>query len=120
MPLAHLALSQGAAVTLLSRLQPAGLPSEVEILPFEQLLETIAWADTLAAAFPLASLETFRRAAGLKIHQRMPVPAQALLLTPLACGNSADCGLCAVPTPRGWKLACADGPVFEFNTLELL
>lgn len=119
LPLAHLALAQGAAVTILTDQSPAGLSSEVEILALEQLPETIAWADYLAAAFPLPALEKFRRAAGLNIHQRLSIPAQVLLLTPLPCGNTAECGLCAVPTPHGWKLACADGPVFEFNTLEL-
>jgi hypothetical protein len=119
LPLAHLALAQGAAVTILSSQAPGWLPSEVEILPLDQLPETVAWADYLAAAFPLACLAKFRRAAGLKIHQRLTLPAQALLLTPLPCGNSAGCGLCAVPTPHGWKLACADGPVFDINTIEL-
>jgi NAD(P)H-flavin reductase len=119
LPLAHLALAQGAAVTILSSQAPAGLPSAVEILSLEQLPETIAWADYLAAAFPLTSLEKFRRTAGVKIHQRLNIPAQALLLTALPCGNLAGCGLCAVPTPHGWKLACTDGPVFDLNTLEL-
>jgi hypothetical protein len=118
-PLAFLALAQGAAVTIHCDQAATGLPSEVEILPLDQLAETVRWADFLGAAFLLAGLERFRRAAGLKIHQRLQIPAQALLLTSLPCANLAGCGLCAVPTPHGWKLACADGPVFDLNSLEL-
>ena len=119
-PLAFLALNQGAAVALHCADTPSGLPSEVEILPIDQLPGSIAWADFLAAVFPLSSLVAFRRAAGLSIHQGLPLPGQALVLTPLPCAGTADCGLCAVPTPHGWKLACADGPVFDLNLLELL
>ncbi len=118
-PLAQQALAQGAAVTLHCSHPPSNLPSAIEILPLDQLCETLAWADCLAGAFPPGALNAFRRAAGLRIHQRAHIPAQVLLLTPLTCGNSAGCGLCAVPTPRGWKLACADGPVFDLNLLEL-
>ena len=35
----------------------------------------------------------------------------------MPCGGAAECGICAVPFGRGWKLACKDGPVFELNPL---
>lgn len=117
-PLAQLALQRGAAVAFYSHQPPAGLPLDVEILPLEMLPEALAWADALAAAFSFSALEAFRRACGLSVHQRFRPFAQALLLTPMPCGGSAECGLCAVPTLRDIRLACKDGPVFDLNLLE--
>lgn len=117
--LASQALNQGAAVTFHASQAPSGLPDDVEILPFDLLPGTLAWADGLCAAFPLPSLAAFRRLAGLTVHQRFGLFAQALVLTPLPCAGVGSCGACAVPTPRGWKLACSDGPVFDLNQLEL-
>lgn len=119
-PLAHLALSQGAAVAFVAANPPYGLPQEVEILPPDLLAETLPWADALFSAFPLAELAGFRRQAGIRIHQRFPCSAEVLVLTPLPCSGLASCGVCAVPTLHGWKLACEDGPVFNLNELELL
>jgi dihydroorotate dehydrogenase electron transfer subunit len=42
---------------------------------------------------------------------------KALVMTPIPCGGIAECGACAVPAHRGWKLACRDGPVFNLNEL---
>lgn len=119
-PLAQLALQQGAEVTFLSTEPPHNLPEAVEILPPDLLAETLPWADFFGAALPLVELANLRRQAGLRIHQRAHCTAEALLLTPLACAGLAACGACALLTPRGWKLACADGPVFHLNDLELL
>jgi len=33
------------------------------------------------------------------------------------CDN-ADCGICAVPLKSDWKLACKDGPVFDWQELD--
>jgi hypothetical protein len=41
--------------------------------------------------------------------------AQVLVVTPAPCGGLAECGVCAVTTRRGWKMACKDGPVFSLN-----
>ena len=119
-PLAHLALAQGAEVALVSADPPSRLPQEIEILPPEQLAEALPWADYLGAAFALAELATFRRQAGIKIHLRFACPAEVLILTAIPCAGLANCGACAVPTRHGWKLACEDGPVFDLNEMELL
>ena len=119
-PLAQLAIAQGAAVTLFCASAPEDLPQAVEVLPLDLLAETLSWADTLAAVFPLPDLAAFRRLAGIKIHHLFPCTALALLLTAMPCAGLADCAVCAVPMPRGWKLACVDGPVFNLNELELV
>jgi dihydroorotate dehydrogenase electron transfer subunit len=43
--------------------------------------------------------------------------AQVLIHTPVPCGGVADCGVCAVTLRSGWKLACQDGPVFDWREL---
>jgi hypothetical protein len=120
LPYAQLAIAQGAAVAFFCDQTIQDLPQAVEILPLDLLSETLSWADTLVAVFPLPDLAAFRRMAGIQIHLRFPCDAFALLMTAMPCGGSADCGVCAVPLPRGWKLACVDGPGFNLNELELL
>ena len=124
LPLADLALAQGAAVALYTRSVPDGLPPEVEVLPLESLPEVVGWADY--AAFDLApgALAGIKKRFGLLPHTPLPVPAQVLVRVPMPCGGIAECGLCAVEmvyrsgSRRGWKLACKEGPVFDFNELE--
>lgn len=124
LPLADLALAQGAAVALYARSLPDALPPEVEVLPLESLPEIVGWADY--AAFDLApgALAGIKKRMGLLPHTPLPVPAQVLVRVPMPCGGIAECGLCAVEmvsrssSRRGWKLACKEGPVFDFNELE--
>lgn len=118
LPLAGAALVQGAAVALYARRVPAGLPSEVEVLPLEALAEATRWADYLAVQMQPGGLAGLRRRFGLAPQAVMPVPAQVLVQAPMPCGGMAECGICAVATRKGWKLACKDGPVFDFNELE--
>jgi NAD(P)H-flavin reductase len=40
-----------------------------------------------------------------------------LLRTQMPCGALAECGVCAVRTRGGWKMACKDGPVFDWREL---
>jgi hypothetical protein len=127
LPLADLALAQGAAVALYAqsaRSVPDGLPPEVEVLPLENLPEVIGWADYIAFDLVPEALSGMKKRFGLMPHTLLPVAAQVLVRVPMPCGGIADCGLCAVQTSsrsgarRGWKLACKEGPVFDFNELE--
>ena len=118
LPLVDAALGQGAAVALYTRGIPAGLPSEVEVLPLDMLPDVLGWADYMAVQLQPGGLSGLRRRFGLAPHTIMPVPAQVLVQVPMPCGGTGECGLCAVLTRRGWKLACKDGPVFDFNGLE--
>ena len=118
LPLVDVALAQGAAVALYTRSVPAGLPSEVEVLPPDALFDVPGWADYLAVHLQPGHLSGLRRRFGLAPHDVMPVPAQVLVQIPMPCGGIGECGVCAVATRRGWKLACKDGPVFDFNDLK--
>ncbi|RPJ44060.1 MAG: hypothetical protein EHM21_10625 [Chloroflexi bacterium] len=118
LPLAAQALSQRAAVVVYASAAPAGLPEAVEVLPLDLLTEAPAWADFIALDVCPADLPGLRTQLGLKPHQRPPCQVQALIVTPMPCIGMAECGICAVHTREGWKLACSNGPVFDFNDLE--
>lgn len=118
LPLAYQALERDAAVALYAGCPLPSLPSDLEVHPLSALPEALPWADFLALDLPLAALPTLRSALALPPGQRLPCPGQALLLTPMPCGGLAECGACAVPAGRSWKLACKDGPVFDLKELD--
>ncbi len=120
LPLVHEALQRHAAVALFSPAPPPGLPSAVEINPLGALPEALAWADFLALDLAAEQLPQLGKALGIQDRcMPLPCPGQALVLADMPCGALADCGACAVETRRGWKLACADGPVFDLSELIL-
>jgi hypothetical protein len=119
LPLAHLGLARGAEVALFSDLPLPQLPSDVEALPLKSLAESRAWADFMALDLYLEDLRNLRARLGLGLHEHLPCPAQALIVTPMPCGGVGECVVCAVPARRGkWKLACKDGPVFDLSKLD--
>ncbi len=118
LPLARLALERDCAVTLYTDAHLSALPSTLEIYPLPSLREALAWPDLLAVDLPLERLSVLRDLLGLQPGDLLPCPAQALIWTPMPCAGLAECGACAVPYRRGYKLACTDGPVFPLNTLE--
>jgi len=118
-PLVNEALSQNAAVVWYSDRLPAYLPASVEVLPLDTLAEVWNWADYLALECDLRDLPRLAAALGWDGIRRPGCLTEILLHTPLTCGGMADCGVCAVRTRRGWKMACKDGPVFDLAELEL-
>lgn len=111
------ALSQAAAVVFVSDSQLENLPDDVEAQPLSALNEIMEWAD-------YAALDVMRETLpGLverlrKLNQlSMLKEAEVLIHTPVLCGGIAECGVCAVVTKSGWKMACKDGPVFALGEL---
>jgi len=90
-------------------------PAELEIYPLAALREDLTWADFLAVDAPLGRLADLPGV--LARTGRLSCEAQVLVEAPFPCGGMADCGVCAVRTRHGWKLACKDGPVFDLNEL---
>ena len=111
-----LVLAQKAAVTLLTDQPPAGLPPAIEISPLSALPESARWADYLALDLPRQSLPDVLP---LLAAQLKPGYAQALVITPLPCAGLGECGVCAVRTRSGPRLACKDGPVFDLNEVRV-
>jgi dihydroorotate dehydrogenase electron transfer subunit len=117
MPLIPLALDQNATVTLFCDPQPTPdilhqIPSVVEIAPLSALLDNLDWPDYLALDMPRESLP--------QLNEMIPLDStwfegQVLVRTDMPCHGLGDCGVCAVTTRHGMKLACSDGPVFDLN-----
>jgi len=138
MPLVGTALAKGAAVVLYCDPLPRRLPVSLEAFPLAALPEALPWADYLAADTPLVSLGEMGALLGLRSrvnpsmaghsragYSRAGSPwagysqaGQVLVRTDMPCAGIADCGICAVPTRGGWKLACEDGPVFDLQALD--
>ncbi len=112
------AQTQNAEITLLTENIPPALPPSIEILPLSALPETARWADYLALDAPRTALPTLQAL----LHPELRAYSsgytiEILLETPLPCGGIAECGACAVSTPRATLLACKDGPVFDWKSL---
>ena len=118
LPLALAALERNCAITLFTAIPLPGLPSRIEIYPLDSLREALSWPDLLALDLPLDRLPVLRKLLGLRPDDPLPCSAQALLWAPLPCAGIAECGVCAVPSHRGYKLACLDGPVFPLESLD--
>ncbi len=110
------ALKQGAAVTLVCESAPRDLSAEVEVQPMKALDEVLAWADFLAVDVERESLPGLKERLGGR-NQRWG-EAQVLVRTAMPCGALAECGVCAVRVRNGWRMACKDGPVFDWNELK--
>jgi NAD(P)H-flavin reductase len=122
LPLARPALDSGADVTIFTpEPLPADfltfLPPAIEAHPLSALPESFAWADFLALELSARALADLRSILGLPPHIKIPCLTQVLITTPMPCGAMADCGACAVPAHRSYKLACKEGPVFDLNQL---
>lgn len=117
MLLADLALKNGAEVTLLTDVNLSHLAPEIEVLPLVELSQIKGWADYLAAALSLSQVNALSRSLDLIPGRAVPFTAEIMLDSPMICDENAACGVCAVYTTRGWKLACKEGPVFSLEDL---
>ena len=109
------ALKQDAAVVLVSNSAPDNLPDDVEIQPLSALGEVLAWADYVGFDIARENLQQLRQQ--LERRNMAGMGAQVLIRTPVPCGGIADCGVCAVALKSEWKMACKDGPVFDWGEL---
>lgn len=91
------------------------IPSQVELAGMDQLPELLLWSDFVGMDLPIHHLD---RLPGMISNVKL-VGAQALIHTDMPCGGIAECGICAVKTKRGYKMACLDGPVFDLADLNL-
>ena len=106
-------LDADAETALFTDNLPDSIPVEVEVSPLSALPDALGWPDFLAMDCPLERLPALPGLLGLEANSAPPCPTQILISTPMPCGALAECGVCAVPAVRGYKLACKDGPVFD-------
>ena len=110
-------LKQEAAVVLVSSSAPDNLPDDVEVQPLSTLNEILAWADYVAFDVARENLHQLQEQVGRQNQVIARLGAQVLVRTPVPCGGIAECGVCAVNVKSEWKLACKDGPVFDWGEL---
>lgn len=112
-----LALKQGAEVVLLSDSPVNDLPEVVEVQPLKAMQEILHWADFAAIDAARENLDQLREKMGEGNQARAWCEAQVLVRTQMPCGALAECGVCAVVIRHQWKMACKDGPVFDWKEL---
>ena len=115
----HQALRQQAAIVMYTDVFEARLPEEIEILPLDALPECWPWADYAAIYTSGGSIPGLRERLNLNPGNKPSFPVEVLIDVPMVCGGLADCGICAVPGPRRWMLACKEGPVFPLEDVEV-
>lgn len=115
--LIELALKQDAAIVLVCNSAPEDLPDEVEAQPMSTLEEILAWADYTAFDVDREHFHQVKEQLRTLNQVLSGKDAQVLVHTPVPCGGIAECGICAVTCRSGWKLACKDGPVFDWREL---
>jgi len=109
------ALKQGAAVVLVCNSNESHMPDEVEVQPLSALGEVMAWADYVAFDVARENLFDLKEMIGGQNQMSVKGEAQVLVRTAMPCGGVAECGVCAVTFKSGWKMACKDGPVFDWG-----
>jgi len=112
-------IDSAAEIALFSKSLPPDLPAHVEVNPLNELQTALSWADFLAIDCPLEQLATLPDLLGIEVDGPLPCPAQILVSASMPCGALAECGVCAIPAKRGYKLACKDGPVFDWGEFRL-
>ena len=111
------ALKQEAAVVLISDSTPENLPDDVEVQPLSALEDILDWGDYVAFDIARENLSQLRERLGKRNPLATGMRAQVLIRTSISCGGIAECGVCAVTLKSEWKLACKDGPVFDWREL---
>ena len=108
-------LERDAAVVLVCDSAPDNLPDEVEVQPLSAMNEILEWADYVAFDVARENLNRLRETLGKQNHVAAGIGAQVLVRTPVPCGGVGECGVCAVTFQSEWRLACKDGPVFDWG-----
>lgn len=111
------ALRQDAAIVLVSSSTPEALPDEVEVQPLSGLEDILDWADYVAFDVARENLSQLREQLGKWDRLTAGMDLQVFIHTSIPCGGMAECGICAVTLKSDWKLACKDGPVFDWREI---
>ncbi len=113
-----LALKQGAEIVLLCDSPANDLPEVVEVQPLRAMPEILRWADFAAIDVARENLNQLREKMGEGKQAKAQCEAQVLIRTQMPCGALAECGVCAVVIRHQWKMACKDGPVFDWKEIQ--
>lgn len=113
------ALAQDAALTLFCASAPSAgilhwIPPQVEIATLDALQEDLDWLDFLAVDIERNRLDELTSLLG---SEPPNFTGQVLVRTAMPCHGLGKCGVCALKTHHGCRLACVDGPVFLLKEL---
>ena len=106
LPLVDQATRAMVGVTLYTDLNIISLPTAVEVYPLSSLPEALDWPDYLVFDLPVGRLDNLRQVLSLAEGATLPCPAQVLVSASMPCLGLGQCGACAIPGRRGWKLVC--------------
>ena len=111
------ALRQKASVVFLGETSADHLPDDVEVLAISALDEIVGWADYIALDVERESLPEVKDRLKEQFQLSVVMDAQILIHSAMPCGGIAECGVCAITTKSEWKMACRDGPVFDWREI---
>ena len=90
---------------------------ESEIISFEDLEFAIDWADYIYLECRYEDLADIEQI--MNNIKTSGVPSEIFIETPILCGGTADCMVCAVKTKHGFQQVCKIGPVLFTSEMEL-
>ncbi len=93
------------------------IPANVELAKLENLDDLFSWADFIAVDVPSFRIQELSRILQTTSTKVTRGDMQVLMHTSMPCAGIAECGICAVKTVKGYKLACQDGPVFNLKDI---
>jgi hypothetical protein len=91
------------------------IPAHVELTKLDHLDDLFSWADFIALDVPSYRIQELSRILQTTSAKSIRGDMQVLIFTSMPCAAIAECGICAVKTIKGYKLACQDGPVFNMK-----
>jgi NAD(P)H-flavin reductase len=114
LPLLQQGLKGGANIAVWSTLPAVALPAQVEIVRDEA--DALAWADYIAFDVSPESLVGLGDRLNQALGSAPSASIQVLVAPAMPCGLGL-CQACAIAGHRGGKLACRDGPVFDWPVI---
>jgi hypothetical protein len=93
------------------------IPANVELTKLENLDDLFSWADFIAVDVPSYRIQELNEILQSTSVKSPRGDMQVLIYTSMPCAAIAECGICAIKTVKGYKLACQDGPVFNLNDI---
>jgi hypothetical protein len=111
LPLLLQGLEGGANIAVWSPLPTIGLPAQVEIVRDEA--DALAWADYIALDVSPESLAGLGDRLNHALGSAAGASIQVLAVPAMPCGLGL-CHACTIAGHRGGRLACRDGPVFDW------
>lgn len=118
-PLMYHAIGRAAEVVYCGIRSPLHLPEQVEVFALHQWEEWWKWADYVAVQGTLSAAAVFFKKIEIKYSLRNRQKAlEVMIRQPFFCGGMAECGVCAVPSRKGWLLICQNGAVLDASQIE--